>query len=568
MDWRNIENGSEIPSLHYSDQPYIIKNEENVLLCCMTTGSGDEGVSGQKVITQRSHDLGRTWEDLRSMEEDGAPENSYSVMLRTGFGRVYCFYNFNKDNIRRVKADNPPFTDGYCYRVDSLGYYAFRYSDDFGLTWSEDRYYVPIRNFEIDENNVYHGEIQFFWNVGKPLIDGDTAYLSIHKVGGLGEGFFKSSEGVLVRSDNIMTERDVTKIRFDTLPEGKIGIRTPEGGGPIAEEHSYVLLDDGSIFVVFRTIDGRSACSVSKDKGRSFEPSRYMPVKHPRAANFIWKMENGKYLYWFHNHGGKWYQGRNPAWCLLGMEQNGELCWSQPEILLYHDDPIIRMSYPDFIEVDGKCFVTETEKDKARIHEIDETFMKKICAFDQMNELCRENLIFETREREVEIPVFKPFTDMNVKIINRCTEDFRTGLTIDANVKFFNNDFVILDTFNKDEKGMKLEIVNNQVQFKMGDGQYLCQWNSDADCLVKGKNSITVIIDGGPKVIYFIINGKYNDGKEKQYGFGRFSDKFADLNGRRNIKLHDRVETLRFYDRALLSCEAVGNYIHECYNRK
>ncbi|MBN2853255.1 MAG: exo-alpha-sialidase [Clostridia bacterium] len=568
MDWRNIETGMEIPSLHYSDQPFVIKNNENILLCCMTTGIGDEGVSGQKVMTMRSSDLGKTWKEMRSMEEDGAPENSYSVLLKTSFGRVYCFYNFNKDNIRRVKADNPPFTDGYCYRVDSLGYYAFRYSDDFGLTWSKDRYYVPIRNFEIDEKNVFHGDIQFFWNVGKPLIDGNIAYLSIHKVGGLGEGFFKSSEGVLVKSTNIMTESDVTKLQFETLPEGNIGIRTPEGGGPIAEEHSYVLLDDGSIFVVFRTIDGRSACAYSRDKGKTFEPSEYMPVKHPRAANFIWKMENGRYLYWFHNHGGKWYQGRNPAWCLVGIEEKGHIRWSQPEILLYHDDPIIRMSYPDFIEIDGKYLATETEKDKARIHVIDHAFMKKIISFDDMNEVCKENLVFETSEKEIELPEFKPFSGMNVHEINRCTEDFRTGITIDMTIRYNHRDFILLDTFTVDEQGIRIEIIDNQVRFMMGDGQYISIWNSDKNSLKKGKNQITLIIDGGPKVIYYVINGRFNDGKEKQYGFGRFSDKFSHMNGNRNITLHDRVEKVRIYDRAILTCEAVGNYIHECYNSK
>ncbi len=44
--------------------------------------------------------------------------------------------------------------------------------------------------------------------------------------------------------------------------------------------------------------------------------------------------------------------------------------WSQPEIVLYDDDPFIRMSYPDLVEDDGKFFVTETQKHVARVHEI------------------------------------------------------------------------------------------------------------------------------------------------------------------------------------------------------
>ena len=60
-------------------------------------------------------------------------------------------------------------------------------------------------------------------------------------------------------------------------------------GGPVAEEHSFVELSDGSLFTVFRTIDGHAAHSYSRDGGRTWEPSEYMRyadgrlMKHPRA---------------------------------------------------------------------------------------------------------------------------------------------------------------------------------------------------------------------------------------------------------------------------------------------
>ncbi|MCD6321991.1 MAG: exo-alpha-sialidase, partial [Clostridiales bacterium] len=158
---------------------------------------------GQYIATMVSVDHGRTWAGLNRMEPTGAPENSYSVLLKTHFGRIYCFYNYNKDNVRELIANEPPFKDGICKRVDSQGYYCFRYSDDNGRTWSKKRGEVPIRRFQIDYKNPYKGEIMFFWNVGKPLIDGNDAYLSIHKVGELGIGTFVKSEGVLVKSSNI-----------------------------------------------------------------------------------------------------------------------------------------------------------------------------------------------------------------------------------------------------------------------------------------------------------------------------------------------------------------------------
>ena len=98
-------------------------------------------------------------------------------------------------------------------------------------------------------------------------------------------------------------------------------------------------------------------------------------IKHPRAANFAGAVRTAKYLYWFHNHGGNWYEDRNPVWLCGGVEaetpEGKVIHWSQPEIVLYDDDPYVRMSYPDLIEEDGRYFLSETQKDIPRVHEVD-----------------------------------------------------------------------------------------------------------------------------------------------------------------------------------------------------
>ena len=179
---------------------------------------------------------------------------------------------------------------------------------------------------------------------------------------------------------------------WETLPKGDIGLRTPPGGGPIAGEQSYTVMGDGSLYCVYRTIDGHPAFTYSRDGGRTWDVPRYKAfadgrlMKHPRAANFAWRASNGKYLYWFHNHGGRFirehpdrpsmgYHDRNPVWLCGGAERDTPggrvIDWSQPEIVLYHDDPQTRMSYPDLVEEGGKYFLTETEKAVARVHEIE-----------------------------------------------------------------------------------------------------------------------------------------------------------------------------------------------------
>jgi hypothetical protein len=129
------------------------------------------------------------------------------------------------------------------------------------------------------------------------------------------------------------------------LPDGDVGLRTPAGGGRVAEEQSVVALSDGSLYCVYRTVDGWPACAYSRDGGHTWTPPAYAAyspggprIKHPRAANFVWKTGNGKFLYWFHNHGGAViaqmqadttgrsgnpYDDRNPAWLVAGVERDG-----------------------------------------------------------------------------------------------------------------------------------------------------------------------------------------------------------------------------------------------------
>ena len=165
-DPRHITNGRNIPSEGYADQPYIVKTDDGAWLCVMTTGVGAEGAGGQHVVSMRSTDLGRTWSDIVPIEPADGPEASYAVLLKVPYGRIYVFYNHNTDRVPEVKREDK----GVYKRVDSLGHYVFKYSDDHGRTWSAKRYEVPLREFECDRNNVYGGKLRFFWNVGRPLI--------------------------------------------------------------------------------------------------------------------------------------------------------------------------------------------------------------------------------------------------------------------------------------------------------------------------------------------------------------------------------------------------------------
>lgn len=598
VDSRNIATGWRIPGGLYCDQPYVVKTDDGAWLCVMTTADGPEGSPTQKVVALRSTDHGQTWSKPLPLEKPGGPEASYAVLLKVPSGRVYCFYNHNTDNVREVRTEDGKMLK----RVDSLGHYVFRFSDDHGRSWSPQRYDVPVRPFACDRSNVYAGKLRFFWNVGRPLLvrpaapmrfwkEGDAALLTLHKVGAMGTGFFAQSEGVFLKSANLLSERDPEKIRFETLPEGEIGLRTPAGGGRIAEEQSLVQLSDGSLYCVYRSIDGHPVSTCSRDGGRTWSPPAYKTYapggrrfKHPRAATFVWRCGNGQYLYWFHNHAAPaaqrragWdpYSDRNPVWVCAGREQDSPagkvLVWSQPEILLYDDDPFVRMSYPDLIEDGGEYYITETQKHLGRVHHIDRALLDGLFAGWQRRQVARTGLLLDypgqdgKRAETVAAPKLPPLLTRDSRHEDGRVRDLRAGFSLEVGFHRIRMSAAatLLDCPGAGGAGYRLTAERDgSLRLWLSDGRTEAAWSSDAGLVQPGKtHHVVVIVDGGPKIIRFVVDGVLCDGgEERQFGWGRFSPHFRGPAGGPRLHVGAEVKQLRVYGRALRTFEAVGNH--------
>ncbi len=374
----DIATGAEIPSEGYCDQPYVVKLPDGTWLCTMTTGKGEEGSGGQHIVSCRSSDQGATWEPHVDIEPADGPLASWAMPYLTDYGRVYVFYTYNAKDMKRVRAST-----GYARkRVDTLGEYALKFSDDGGKTWSKQRWFIPVRQTGIDRRNPYKGEVRFFWGVGKPIQHKSSMYLGFTKVETLGKNFIEKSESFFLRSSNIETERDPGKLEWKTLPDGDDGLKSPKG--PIASEVNLTTLSDGSLFCTYRTVAGHPCHAYSRDEGKTWTKTAFMTygpggplVNHPRAANFVRKLTEGpykgRYIYWFHNNKTKGWGVRNPAYLLGGTEVNGpggkHIQWGEPVAVLYDRNPETRISYPDFIWDDG-LYITETQKTTARVHRI------------------------------------------------------------------------------------------------------------------------------------------------------------------------------------------------------
>ena len=176
------------------------------------------------------------------VEPSNGPEASYAVHVEGALRAASTSSTTTTPTtLREVIADKPAYRTGCNRRVDSLGHFVFKYIDDHGRTWSAQRYDIPQRDFEIDRKNPYGGKLKFFWNVGKAF------YLQRR-------GLRAAAQGRRLRRGLLHVERRRAAAKRqhsdragsgeddvgDAAGRRRSALRTPKGGGPIAEEQSYL----------------------------------------------------------------------------------------------------------------------------------------------------------------------------------------------------------------------------------------------------------------------------------------------------------------------------------------
>ncbi len=563
-DPRNILNGAAIPSENYCDQPYVVVTTNGDWVCVMTTGTGVEGQPGQHVVSCVSTNQGASWSGLSDIEPADGPEASWATPLITPSGRIYAFYTYNGDRVAALPGSEARI------RTDMLGWYCFKYSDDSGRTWSAERYRVPLPVTACDLGNQWQGAVQIFWGIDKPKVSEGVVYFAFTK---LGRYMLEQGEGWIVSSENLLTERDPAAVRFTVLPQGagareqERGIRSPVLGS-VQEEFNLVPLEEGAMLCVNRTVRGVAAQSYSRDRGVSWSepvPMTYAPgereIKNPRACPKLFKTAEGRYLLWYHNHGGTDFKGRNPVFLSGGtLAADGYVYWSEPEIVLFDSAPAIRISYPDLIEHGGEFWMTETQKSTARTHPIDRTLLEGMWNQRTAKDVCQNGLLAAKSDlingvSEVEVP--RDFGRL-------ANGGFSVELWLD--VKSMTPGEELFDTIGPDGRGIRIVNLERDgrrlLQMELCDGARITAWHSEAGVYLENQLQHAVFIcDYSAAVIAVILNGKYSDGgKGRQYGWGRIPLEAGAVNGAERAEIGAAVKAVRLYGRALRSSEAVGNF--------
>lgn len=420
-DWRDIANGLEVPSIGYADQPFVVTLNDGSWLCVLTTGPGEEGATGQHVVATRSSDRGETWSDLVPIEQPSGErgfESSWAVPLHVAdqgsarFGRVYAFYVFNGEPITEVPNRGPDA------RLDTLGWYVYRFSDDGGATWSE-RTRIDIPITWTDKRSTFGGRAQMFWGTSEPVVLGERVLIAFSKIR---MHVVNDTEGWVLVCDNFFAEDDPAKHEWRLVANGNEGpeeewrgLASDELFGDVQSEHSPIAMSTpGHVYMVNRTDRGVISHSISRDFGETWsEPAVVTyadgrPIRHPRANAKVWAIGNGRYLLWHHNHGGTDFTDRNPAWLSGGIERDGTIVWGEPEIVLYYRDPATRISYPDLVMEDGRYWIFETQKSVARLHEIPAELIEGM--FDEFEEPVRTDDAVSDRGIATDLSVGEGFS--------------------------------------------------------------------------------------------------------------------------------------------------------------
>ena len=562
-DFRDRRNGKPIYESGYIDQPYVVVLDSGEWLCVFTTGAGAEGTGGQHIVSTVSTDKGKTWSKPVRIEEPSAESASWAMPYKTQYGRIYVFYDYNGDKIHSMN-----FMDNI--REDMLGWYCFKFSDDKGKTWSK-RYRLPVRTTAVDRKNDWAGKVQIMWGIGKPINVGAQGMMFGFTK--LGKYMLEDGEGWFMRCDNINAERDPEKLKWVNYPEGDHGLRNPDFG-PVQEEQNIVEMSNGTLYCMYRTVMGHPAESYSYDGGKTWTlpqiPNYYTgnPIKHPRACPRIFKTKGDRYLFWHHVNGGTDFENRNPVWISGGIEVNGKIVWSQPEILIYAPGlSKERMSYPDLIEQDGRYWITETNKVQGLCHEVDPDFFSNLWGQFQLATVATKGLVINQRgpeliNREFDLPAIEePSKGL--------------GFTIDlvANITRLKEGEVICESRDKDGKGYWLEMgANYAVKFTMSDGVKSTSWSSDAGVIkFFGTTEISLMVDYRAKIISYVINGIFNDGgKERIFGWGRLDADMGPVSTRKirigdisiggGLRGNNVIKAFRYYNRPLTVTECIGNY--------
>jgi hypothetical protein len=353
-DWRNFVNQTEIPkpskSYDYIEQPLLIEADSGELICVYI--ANDERKRGESgwLFATRSIDGGKSWSAPRGITPDGVSAG-YHSLYKNRHGRIYA-----------------------------VTYKSLVYSDDHGHSWSA-VHSLPEMDIPNLDNGVLAWTVSNAIKVGRHVLFpfARHEFFSRHEI---------ETEVLFYKSNAIDSAKSVNALDWSIVPKPFLRHLDWKGETKRCEEPTIVSLSGDRLYVTARTVNGYIAKWTSPDGGLTWSApgkvrfSDGRTIKHSKAYAGLWKASNGKYLLWHHFNSTPdlttVINRRNPVWISGGYFDGVDIRWSQPEILYYHADPNIGISYSSFIEHKGKVLISAGTKHSIHIGEIPSRFLDEL----------------------------------------------------------------------------------------------------------------------------------------------------------------------------------------------
>jgi hypothetical protein len=303
------------------DSEHLIVNHlprSGELLATWTTGTY-ESAPDTRTVFSHSRDHGRSWtvpQVLPGTADGPMLGGRWGVHLVSATGRVFFLYN------RCTGIWDTSFSLN--------GALTCAYSDDGGHTW------IPGGDLAVRRREGFdHPDprVPCGWIAWQPAIRdpggrwllGFTRWSSLSRFPYPESGHHLDARAELMRFDNLDEGPPPQELRITWLPEGdSISVPCPveperSKGYSLAEEPAVVTLPDGRLFLVVRTRTGRIWYTVSEDGGVSWRPTEILrrqdngtEMLHPKSPCPLYRLADGRYLLFHHNHDGTGYGARGP----------------------------------------------------------------------------------------------------------------------------------------------------------------------------------------------------------------------------------------------------------------
>lgn len=277
-------------------------------LLALWTQSSCEGRGDNRLMLSRSAD-GDAWSE--PVRVAGARPQSDDLQASWGFpivtpsGRIYVFY-----------TRETPVCDNNRQGSGTMGCVV---SDDVGHSWTAP-VDIPMARNRFDHPDPAIPRNWIVWQLpirdrnGKPIA-GYTQCTSQSRLDHTYPNWVdQDSRSAFVRFENIDDSPAPDELELTWLPQETEGLEVVDSLYPdisVAQEPATVLLPDGGLFCIMRTMTGHIWYSHSADDGASWRDPEVLldaggdPIEHPMSPCPLFRLADGRFLLVYHNNPGR-----------------------------------------------------------------------------------------------------------------------------------------------------------------------------------------------------------------------------------------------------------------------